>query len=390
MSLPYRASIALRLTALALASVLAGCASLPSWFGGASAEKLAPLPAIDGGATAGTLWQIGLGSRNTSLLTPAVVGQRIIAAHPDGTVLVVDAATGAQTLRFSAGTERGALAGGVGAGEGLIVVSTLQGWTLAFDETGKRRWEARIPTEAAAPAAIADGVVTVAAIDGSLSGLDAQTGARKWFVQRQLPPLTLRAASIPVAHRGAVFWGTPLGRLLALDARTGTIGWEATVANARGASELERLIDVLGRPSVDGERICAAAYQGRVACFDLVRGTLLWNREISSLVGTVMDARHVYTVDEKGFAYALDKSTGATVWRRDALAGRRASGLALVGDRLAIHDLTGHLHFLGTSDGRIVARALGDGFAASAPMASTGQSAIVQTRSGQLLAVSVR
>lgn len=376
--------------ALGLAALLAGCSSLPTWLGGSSAPKLDPLPAIDGGATASTLWQVQLGGRNSSLLTPALAGGRIVAAHPDGTIIVVDAATGAQTLRFSAGSDRGALAGGVGASDSLIVVTTVQGWTLAFDNAGKRLWEARIATEAAAPAAIADAIVVVAAIDGSVSGLDVQTGNRKWFLQRQLPPLTLRSVSIPIALRGAVFWGTPLGRLLALDAQTGAIGWEATVANPRGASELERLIDVLGRPSTDDQRICAAAYQGRIACFDLVRGTLLWNRDISSLVGTVMDARHLYAVDEKGFAYALDKSTGATVWRRDVLAGRRASGLALVGDRLAIHDLTGHLHFVGTSDGRIVARALGDGFAASAPMASTGQAAVVQTRSGQLLAVSVR
>lgn len=383
-------SLLRRTAAIGLAALLAGCSSLPTWLGGSSTPKLDPLPVIDGGATASTLWQVQLGGRHSSLLTPALAGGRIVAAHPDGTIIVVDAASGAQTARFSAGSDRGALAGGVAASDDLIVVSTLQGWTLAFDNTGKRLWEARIPTEAAAPAAIAEGVVTITAVDGSVTGLDARTGARKWFLQRQLPPLTLRSASIPIALRGAVFWGTPLGRLLALDAQTGTIGWEATVANPRGASELERLIDVLGRPSVDEQRICAAAYQGRVACFDLVRGTLLWNREISSLVGTVMDARHVYSVDEKGFAYALDKATGATVWRRDVLAGRRASGLALVGDRLAIHDLTGHLHFVSTTDGRIVARALGDGFTASAPMASTGQAAVVQTRSGQLIAVGLR
>ncbi|MFN3631045.1 MAG: outer membrane protein assembly factor BamB [Casimicrobiaceae bacterium] len=386
----YGRSLFGRAVAFGLAAWLAGCSSLPTWLGGTSAETLAPLPAIDGGATASTLWQVQLGGRHTSLLMPAVAGDRIIAAHPEGTIIVLDAASGAQRSRFSAGGERGALAGGVGANDDLIVVTTTQGWVLAFDEAGKRLWETRIPTEAAAPAAIADGVVTVAAVDGSASGLDAQTGKRKWFLQQQLPPLTLRSASIPIALRGGVFWGTPLGRLLALDAQTGAIGWEATVAAPRGASELERLIDVLGRPSVDEQRICAAAYQGRVACFDLIRGTLLWNREISSLVGTVMDARHVYTVDEKGFAYALDKSTGATVWRRDVLAGRRASGLALVGDRLAIHDLTGHLHFVGTGDGRIVARSLGEGFTASAPIAATAQAVVVQTQSGQLIAVGLR
>ena len=66
----------------------------------------------------------------------------------------------------------------------------------------------------------------------------------------------------------------PQGKLLALDLSNGNIGWEATVATPKGASELERLVDVVGRPVVDAERVCASAYRGRVACFDLIRGTV--------------------------------------------------------------------------------------------------------------------
>jgi len=378
-----------RIAGAVLSLALAGCGSLPTWLGG-SDVKFAPLPPIDGGAAVTTLWQASLGGRQTSLLTPAVIGSRVVAAHPDGTIVTVDAASGATIARFSAGSERGPLSGGVGADEALIVVTTIRGWALAFAADGRRLWEARVPSEAAAPPVIVDRVVVVTTVDGHLVGLDAANGERKWLLQRQLPPLTLRTASIPATARGAILWGSPLGRLIALDAQTGSVGWEVTVGNARGTSELERLIDVVGRPSVDAQRTCAAAYQGRVACFDLVRGSLQWSRDISTLVGTVMDDRHVYTVDEKGFAYALDRSTGATVWRRDALAGRRASGIALIGDRVAIHDLQGNLHFLNRSDGRIVARALGEGFESTAPLAATGNAVVAQTRGGQLVAVTLR
>ncbi|MCX7631667.1 MAG: PQQ-binding-like beta-propeller repeat protein, partial [Geminicoccaceae bacterium] len=210
--------------------------------------------------------------------------------------------------------------------------------------------------------------VVVVTIDGGVTGLDARTGARRWFLQRQLPALTLRAAAPPKAAGELVYWGTPSGRLLALDASNGAVLWENTVATPRGTSELERLIDVLGQPSLGNNRVCAAAYQGRIACFDAARGTLLWHRDISSLVGTLMDERFVYSVDEKGVAYALDLSTGATVWRRDVLAGRRASGLALLGERLAIQDMQGHVHVLDRANGRILARALGEGFESLAPL----------------------
>ncbi len=371
--------------------MLAGCGSLPTWLGGTRTPSFAPLPAIDGGASVIITWQQSLGGRQASLLTPARVGERVYAAHPDGTVHIFNAQGGASLGRFSIPPGKGSLVGGIGASERLLVLSTNRGLALAFDPDGRLLWEARLGSEATSPAAIADGMVVLAVIDGSLIGLDAASGERKWLVQRPLPALTLRSVSTPVALRGAVFFGTPSGRLLALDLRTGAIGWEATVANPRGTSELERLIDVLGTPSFDRERICAAAYQGRVACFDQATGRTIWNRDFSSLIGTVLDERHVYSVDEKGIVQAMDKSTGATVWRRDALAGRRASGLALLApDKLAVQDLQGNLHLLERNSGRILARGLGEGFAATAPLVASGDAVLVQAQSGQLLAVTAR
>jgi outer membrane protein assembly factor BamB len=46
--------------------------------------------------------------------------------------------------------------------------------------------------------------------------------------------------------------------------------------------------------------ICAAAFQGRVSCFDLGSGSLVWAREISSAAGLAIDSRYVYVSDDKG------------------------------------------------------------------------------------------
>ena len=43
------------------------------------------------------------------------------------------------------------------------------------------------------------------------------------------------------------------GHLLALDVRTGIVGWDATVANPKGATELERIADVASGESVGGQ-----------------------------------------------------------------------------------------------------------------------------------------
>ena len=80
----------------------------------------------------------------------------------------------------------------------------------------------------------------------------------------------MRNAAGGVVSRGGLFVGTAGGRLLAIDAQTGTIAWDGTVATPKGATELERIADVTSLPYVDDNEACAVAYQGRVACFDVV------------------------------------------------------------------------------------------------------------------------
>ncbi len=384
-------SLALRtgklLLPLTAALILAGCSSF-SWF--SSDKKPLPLPAVTGSAGVITGWQSALGGKQTSSLIPAVANGRVYAAHPSGTVVVSDEKTGASVARFQVPTGKGLVSGGVAASAELIVVGTSKAEVLALDMNGAQLWSAKVSSEVIAPAAISETAVIVVGGDGVITALDPKTGARKWTIQRPLPALTVRSSAIPVAGRGAVFVGTPQGKLLAIDASNGAIGWEATVATPKGVSELERLVDVIGRPAIDAERICAAAYQGRVACFDLVRGTLLWSRDLSSLTGPLMDTQYVYVSDEKGVAQAFDKTTGGTVWKQDVLAGRRATGTALMGDYFAIQDTDGLVHLVNRSSGKIAGRGLGDAFASDVGLVASGDGALVQTKSGQLVAVSAR
>ena len=107
--------------------------------------------------------------------------------------------------------------------------------------------------------------------------------------------------------------------------------------------------------------MCAVAYQGRVACFDIERGTLIWSRDLSSLTGLAGDERNIYVTDDKGSVHALDKSSGASVWKQDVLAPRKIGGPQLVGAYVGIVDVEGYLHLLAASDGTYVGRLATDG-----------------------------
>jgi outer membrane protein assembly factor BamB len=251
-------------------------------------------------------------------------------------------------------------------------------------------WQAKVTSEVVSPPKVAEGVVVVWSGDGRVFGVSATDGKTKWVYQRNNPPLTVRNFSGGLITRGGLFVGTAGGKLLALDLGTGNIGWEANVATPKGATELERIVDITSLPFVDNSQACAVAYQGRVACFDVVRGTLNWSRDLSSLEGLVMDARYLYVTDDKGAIQALDKTTGASAWKQDKLAQRRPGGPQMIGDNVAVVDGEGYVHLLDTNDGSLVGRVATDGTAPTAQPSKSGDTAVWQTTGGALLSVGVR
>ena len=88
--------------------------------------------------------------------------------------------------------------------------------------------------------------------------------------------------------------------------------------------------------------------------------------------------------------HALDKITGASVWKQDKLAARFPSGPVVVGDYLGIVDAEGYLHLLDRSDGGLVGRVATDGSATLSQPVALGDSAIWQSSAGNLISASAK
>ena len=387
----------------ACASVLvSGCSTLSSWLPSwlteppslssllpwsHSGPKVGPLPAFDAKATAKLNWQVSLGGSGGAGFAPAVRADAVYAAGTDGTLVRLDPATGTQRWRSNAGKP---LSAGVGADASVVVVGTNKGEVLAFDANGKPLWQAKVPSEVSGPPKLGDGTVIVWSLDGKIFGLSATDGSRKWVYQRATPPLTVRRFAGGIVDRGGLFSGTSGGKLLAINITTGALAWEGNVATPKGATELERLADVTSLPVIDERQVCAAAYLGRVACFDALRGTLTWSRDFGSLGGLALDNRYLYLTDDKGAVQALDKATGASVWKQDKLGQRFPGGPVVVGDYLGVVDIEGYLHLLDRNDGNLVGRLATDGKASLSQPVSAGDAAIWQSTGGNLMSASAK
>ncbi|HEV8503430.1 MAG TPA: outer membrane protein assembly factor BamB [Casimicrobiaceae bacterium] len=384
------------LVCVVAAAALGGCSTLTSWMPSipapwtlgwfSSRNKPGPMPDLVAKVTPTINWQASVGKVLPGF-TPAVTPDAIYAAATDGTLVRLDPATGRVVWRISVDMR---LSAGVGADAAAAVVGTEFGDVIAVSPDGKIAWKSKVSSEVTAPPAVAGGIAVIYAGDGRVFALDIKDGKTRWVYQRQSPPLIVRNSAPATVSHGGAFVGTAGGRLVALDATNGIVGWEAAVAVPKGATELERIADVTSPPLIDGRNVCATAFQGRTVCFDALRGTSIWSRDIASYGGMTQDAKNFYITEDTGTIQALDKSTGATLWKQDVLKGRRIGGPQIVGDYVGAVDIQGWLHLLAAADGTYVGRIATDGAAPATQPAASATGAVWQSLNGTVFSVGVR
>jgi outer membrane protein assembly factor BamB len=184
--------------------------------------------------------------------------------------------------------------------------------------------------------------------------------------------------------------GFPGGKLVVLNTQTGGLMWETAVATPRGDNELERIADIAGVPLVDSDRICAVAYQGRIGCYETERGTQVWVRPASSAGSLGASGSVLYYTEENGSVLALDKTSGASVWKQEKLFARSVSSPLAFGDYVVVGDFEGYLHFLSREDGAFIARRKTDGEPILAQPIALDDKVLVQTTGGGLYAITAR
>ena len=129
---------------------------------------------------------------------------------------------------------------------------------------------------------VVDGVMYVTTAWSRLIALDPATGEERWRYDPKVPGWKARHACCDVVNRGVAVWkgrvylGTLDGRLVALDATTGTLIWEVRTA------PLDQPYTITGAPRVVKGRILIGnggadfGVRGYVSAYDADTGELVW------------------------------------------------------------------------------------------------------------------
>lgn len=353
-------------------AVLAACSSTEK-------PKPAELPANVAVMGVRQAWSVRVPAVSFPLQT-GVSGDTVAVAGADGTVVLIDARSGQEVWRGSAGAP---LSAGVGTDGSLAAVVTRDNELVAM-QGGKVLWKQRLTAEVYTAPLVAGRRVFVQAADRTTSAWDGQTGRRLWSQQRPAEGLVLKKPGVMLAVGDTLVTGIG-GRLVGMDPSNGSSRWEAPIAAPRGTNDVERLVDLTGSVSRIGSSVCARAYYATVGCVDTQRGGLVWSKPASSAEGVGGDDRLVFGTESNGNVSAWRRADGERAWQSERLKYRVLTAPLSAGRSIILGDSTGLVHFLSREDGSPLNRVSIDNSAIVAAPVLSGNTVIVVSGNGSVV-----
>ncbi|HSW68553.1 MAG TPA: outer membrane protein assembly factor BamB [Gammaproteobacteria bacterium] len=318
-----------------------------------------PAPLVDfiSEAKVHSMWytSAGAGSNSDYLkLTPSASETAIFTSSKNGVVAANDAKTGKSLWQTNTG---GDISSGTATYAGLVYAGSREGDVYALDQNnGKIVWKAKSSSEVLAPVAISDNIVLVKTIDGHVRAFSTLDGHELWKYQQPEPNLILRGSSAPQITRESAVVGFENGNLVKLTLHGGRVQWQRSIAEPQGIFAIQRMIDIDADPIIQGNRVYAATYQGRIAALNVSSGNELWSHDISSYSGMASDDNSVYVSDADSHVFAFNANGGTVRWQQPKLYARTITGPVLIDNYVVVGDAEGYLHWMSKIDGRFVAR----------------------------------
>jgi outer membrane assembly lipoprotein YfgL len=349
--------------------LLAACA-------GPEKGKIADLTANPASMGVKAAWTASVGSVAFPLEIK-VQGANLYVASTDGTVASIDGRTGGDIWRTQTKAQ---LTAGVGSDGRFAAVVNRNNELIAFDG-GREIWRQKLAAVSLTAPFVAGERVFVLSGDRSVTAFDGASGRKLWQQQRPGEALVLQQAGVLLSVGDTLVVGLG-GRLVGLNPQSGSVRWEAPIANSRGTNEVERLVDLIAGVSRSGDQVCVRSFQSAVACVDAARGTSVWNKTATGSTGIGGDANVIFGAESDGTVVAWRRSDGDKLWTNALLKNRSLSTPALVGGAVVVGDYNGYVHFLSRDNGALLNRVSTDGSAVVAGPVLVGQTVVVVTRRG--------
>lgn len=202
-----------------------------------------------------------------------------------------------------------------------IYFGTNDGILYCLDaKNGKVLWQFNIKSEIISSPLIMNNTIYFSSIDDKVYALDALTGAKIWHYSRTfIKKTTKRQYASPSYYKDRLYMVFSDGFLVSMDALSGREIWKKKI--------YEDDTYVRSTPTIDGGRLYLINGEEFLSVLDAETGDKRWEFDITKSTDFAIRKNVVFLLNQGGYIFAVNKITGATLWRGKVGRGRPASAV---------------------------------------------------------------
>lgn len=323
------------------------------------------------GATLTEAWhaQIRGGTNRARLAaSPVVSDGKLFVIDTEAMVHAFDAVTGRELWSVKIGDtrrdgQRARFGGGVSADAGVVYAVSGLGDVSALDANdGTLRWNTRPSGPLRGAPTLAFGSVYVMGQDNQLFALRATDGVVQWQRAGSVAPGSRLGVGSPAAGQGTIVAGYSSGEVNAYRYENGRELWGDALARTSISMSVSTLADVDANPVIDRGRVYAIGQGGRMASYELVTGSRIWELNIAGISTPWVAGEWVFALTDDDRLLNITRGSGKLRWiaqlprwhnERKRTGDISWTGPLLAGGRLIAVSNDGRLAQISTADGSI-------------------------------------
>lgn len=279
-----------------------------------------------------------------------------------------------------------ALAGGLAAANGRLYVTSGFGTLTALDaSTGAEIWTQRLQATATGAPTVFGDLVYVVAGDSTAWAIEADDGRVRWQADGLGDVGNVAGAAPPAVNDTYVVFSFGSGAVQGAFRQGGLRLWSADIVGARRGFAIGLVDDITGYPVISGDTVYAGNHSGRVVALNLSSGERKWTARHGALDPVWAAGNSVYFVSDLNELVRLNAEDGTQIWsvdlpgyepvrrpqrRRDSAYSNH--GPIMAGGRLIVASSDGFLRSFDPASGDLLAQTEIRGGATTRPIVANG------------------
>jgi len=250
---------------------------------------------------------------------PVIGGGSLFVVDTQGTVHAFDAATGAKRWQHAvevvSDLRNSTFGGGASYFDGKVYANNGAGDVFALDaQTGAELWHVKPAGPLRGSPTVAFNAVYVMTTDNQIHALNIADGTPIWDKAAATGASGVFGVAAPAAGQGTVIAGYSTGELVAYRYENGRDLWSDALARTSISTQVGTLTDVDADPIIDNGRVYALGQGGRMAAYELVTGTRLWELSLAGISTPAVAGEWIFTLTDDGRLLAIARATGRVRW----------------------------------------------------------------------------